>query len=402
MTEKHVAKKVAEILIDHGHETYFAGGCVRDRLLGKEPKDFDIATSATPEEVLTLFPNSDQVGKHFGVIIVKSEGFHFEIATFRCDGSYSDNRRPDSVTFTSAREDAQRRDFTINALFEHPLTGEIIDHVNGLLDINNKVLRCVGNPNDRFKEDALRILRLFRFKAKLDGVFSIEKETYIAAKSHAKRLKDISIERINSEMVGVLLAKPHDIKWFFLLYEWSGGNFHEAFNVDYGNVMFLDGRQGLNMVEALVVLGCWSADQLRDLKFTNNVVKDVVQLTELTKTLSDINTDVLDSDMALLRKTYGNKHIQSAFNVLGVTEYFEDHIERIKEFIYLFEFLGTELLPVPIITGEVLINLGFKPSPAFKEVIDWCYVFQLNNNVPPSMSDIHNNPEIFNRLTNAN
>ncbi|MEK6231256.1 MAG: CCA tRNA nucleotidyltransferase, partial [Luteolibacter sp.] len=132
MTPHHSATTLARLLTEAGHTAYFAGGCVRDKLLGHEPKDYDIATSATPADVLKLFPYSNEVGAHFGVVIAKHGGHHVEIATFRTDGSYKDGRRPETVTFSTPEEDAKRRDFTINGLFENPESGEVIDFVNGL------------------------------------------------------------------------------------------------------------------------------------------------------------------------------------------------------------------------------------------------------------------------------
>ncbi|MEI7928319.1 MAG: CCA tRNA nucleotidyltransferase, partial [Verrucomicrobiales bacterium] len=153
------AVEVAHRLTDAGHEALLAGGCVRDKLLGRIPKDFDVATSATPAQVLRLFPGSNEVGAHFGVVIVKQGGHHVEVATFRTDGSYKDGRRPDSVEFSTPPEDAQRRDFTVNGLFENPFTGEVIDFVGGLTDVETKTLRAIGDPVARFREDSLRLLR---------------------------------------------------------------------------------------------------------------------------------------------------------------------------------------------------------------------------------------------------
>lgn len=194
---RQTAIAFARRLREAGHSAYFAGGCVRDRLLGKEPKDYDIATSATPAEVLRLFPGSNEVGAHFGVVIAKSHGHAVEIATFRNDGSYRDGRRPDSVTFSTPQEDAQRRDFTINGLFEDSDTGEVIDHVGGRADLDARVLRAIGVPAERFAEDSLRLLRALRFAVTLD--FEIEPATWAAITGHADGLRRIAAERIRDE-----------------------------------------------------------------------------------------------------------------------------------------------------------------------------------------------------------
>jgi poly(A) polymerase len=160
---RQAAESVARRLSDAGHEALFAGGCVRDALIGKEPKDYDIATSARPEEVLALFPGGDEVGAHFGVILVRTGGHQFEVATFRSDGAYLDGRHPESVSFTTAEEDAKRRDFTVNGLFEEPSTGEIRDYVGGRADLAAGIIRAIGDPKERFGEDSLRLLRAVRF-----------------------------------------------------------------------------------------------------------------------------------------------------------------------------------------------------------------------------------------------
>ncbi|RYD46116.1 MAG: CCA tRNA nucleotidyltransferase, partial [Verrucomicrobiaceae bacterium] len=194
---RSTAVALAKRLKDEGHIAYFAGGCVRDRLLGKMPKDYDIATSAIPEQVLKLFPGSNEVGAHFGVVIAKSHGHHVEIATFRTDGSYRDGRRPETVSFSTPQEDSQRRDFTINGLFEDPETGEVIDFVGGQADLAAGILRAIGDPTARFAEDSLRLMRAVRFAVTLG--FEIEPGTWAAMCEHADGLARISPERIRDE-----------------------------------------------------------------------------------------------------------------------------------------------------------------------------------------------------------
>jgi len=206
LTLRETATQVARKLIDSGHETFFAGGCVRDQLLELTPKDYDLATSATPEEVQALFPHTNAVGAHFGVILVKENKHHLEVATFRNDGSYKDGRRPESVTFTNAQEDAYRRDFTINGLFQNPLTGEVIDYVDGQSDLSAQVIRAIGDPSSRFQEDALRLLRAIRFTVKTN--FAIEEETWAAIKEHTPLLSQISPERIRDEFSRII-AHPN-------------------------------------------------------------------------------------------------------------------------------------------------------------------------------------------------
>ena len=202
--QKHLADETARTLREAGHVVYFAGGCVRDQLTGTEPKDYDLATSARPDEVRLLFPKSDAVGAHFGVIIVKGHHEMVEVATFRTDGSYRDGRRPESVAFASPQEDARRRDFTINGLFQDPESGEIIDFVGGRDDLKARTLRAIGNPQERFQEDALRLLRAIRF-AVTTG-FEIDEDTWAAICEHAALLRQISPERIRAEFSRILVA----------------------------------------------------------------------------------------------------------------------------------------------------------------------------------------------------
>ena len=203
MPARDAAVELALRLKAAGHEAFFAGGCVRDRLLGHEPEDYDIATSAVPSEVLALFPGSNEVGAHFGVVIAKHGGHHIEIATFRTDGSYRDGRRPESVTFSTPEEDARRRDFTINGLFEEPETGEVIDHVGGLADLKAGVIRAIGDPKARFTEDGLRLLRAVRFAARMG--FTIEPQT-----DNALRDCDDPLEITGAQRVFPNLSVGHD------------------------------------------------------------------------------------------------------------------------------------------------------------------------------------------------
>lgn len=196
------AVKAVRLLQEAGFESYFAGGCVRDVLLGRTPKDYDIATAATPNEVQTVFPRSKAIGKAFGVIQTCIAGTHLEIATFRSDHNYTDGRHPSKVTFTTARKDAQRRDFTINAIFFDPVADQYVDYCDGTSDIKSRILRCVGSPTARFKEDHLRMLRAIRFASVLD--FRIDGATAASIKTSARLIADISSERVRDELLRIL------------------------------------------------------------------------------------------------------------------------------------------------------------------------------------------------------
>ena len=200
--KQQAAVEVARRLRGAGYEALFAGGCVRDRLLGLQPGDFDVATSARPEEVRKLFPRNVAIGAHFGVILVIELGVQVEVATFRTDVHYVDGRRPESVRFATLEEDASRRDFTVNGMFEDPESGEVIDHVGGCRDLAAGVIRAIGDPAERFREDRLRLIRATRFAARLG--FRIDPETFAAVRKMAPGIHDVSKERIGDEIVKML------------------------------------------------------------------------------------------------------------------------------------------------------------------------------------------------------
>lgn len=210
------ATSVVQTLVKAGYQAVFAGGCVRDALLGKEPKDYDIATNARPDEVQALFPKSVAVGAHFGVIIVREGGFQFDVATFRRDGSYKDGRRPDSVEFTSAEEDAKRRDFTVNGLFYDPIKEQYLDYVGGREDLQAGRICAIGDAATRFQEDHLRLLRAVRFATVLG--FEIEAKTWDALSAKSAEIKSISPERVREELVKIFLH-PQRVRGFDLLVE---------------------------------------------------------------------------------------------------------------------------------------------------------------------------------------
>ena len=197
-----VATEVVRRLRAAGHEAYLAGGCVRDRLLGREPLDYDVATSAPPEAVQALFPRTIPVGVQFGVVLVVANGTPVEVATFRSDAAYVDGRRPSAVHFGSAREDAMRRDFTVNALFLDPLTGDIVDYVGGEADLRAGIIRAIGDARARIGEDRLRMLRAVRLAARLG--FTIEPATLEAICAASATVTDMAAERIGDEVVKIL------------------------------------------------------------------------------------------------------------------------------------------------------------------------------------------------------
>lgn len=407
---KTSAVSTAQQLIDAGHTTYFAGGCVRDALLGKEPKDYDIATSATPDEVQALFPKSDAIGAHFGVILVKENKIAFEIATFRHDGSYKDGRHPESVSFSSPEEDSQRRDFTVNGLFQHPLTGEIIDYVNGQADLEAKVLRAIGKPSDRFQEDALRLLRAVRFATVLG--FEIEAETWAAIQENAHLLEKISPERVRDEFTRTLISKERARGLDLLtdsglmrhivpeVYDLIGceqpAQWHPEGDVYTHTRIMLDMLQGEITPElALAVLlhdiakpATYTYDEaeerirfnghdrvgaemaeviLRRLRCSNKTTEDVTVMVRNHMNFMNVkNMRTAKVKRFMARPTFEQEmelHRVDCASSNGITENYD--FLREKE----IEFATEPLIPEPLVTGKDLIDLGLKPGPRFKEIL---------------------------------
>jgi tRNA nucleotidyltransferase/poly(A) polymerase len=203
MKARELANSICDTLLRNGHQALLVGGCVRDLLLGREPADYDVTTDATPERVMELFPEGVGVGAQFGVVLIPRDGLKVEVATFRSDVGYSDGRHPDRVVYSKIpQEDVQRRDFTINGLLMRHDSGEILDFVDGQADLKAGVIRAIGEPDRRFAEDKLRMMRAVRFAARF--AFEIEHKTFAAIRRHAGAATDVSAERIREELTKIL------------------------------------------------------------------------------------------------------------------------------------------------------------------------------------------------------
>jgi poly(A) polymerase len=204
VTPRELANSICETLRQRGYQALLCGGCVRDLILGREPADYDVTTDARPEQVMALFPESVAVGAQFGVVLIPRDALKVEVATFRSDVGYSDGRHPDAVVYsTTAQDDVQRRDFTINGLLMRPESGEILDFVGGQADLKAGVIRAIGEPDRRFAEDKLRLMRAVRFAARFG--FEIDAETFQAIRKQAREIHQVSPERLRDELTKMLV-----------------------------------------------------------------------------------------------------------------------------------------------------------------------------------------------------
>ncbi|MEO8206351.1 MAG: CCA tRNA nucleotidyltransferase [Chthoniobacterales bacterium] len=411
------ARKIAKHLQDAGHTAYFAGGCVRDHLLGLTPHDFDIATSALPEEVQRLFPRTVPVGAQFGVILVIDHGMEFQVATFRSDGAYIDGRHPAAVSFSTAESDTERRDFTINGLFYDPASDSILDFVGGQEDLKRRLLRAIGNPNDRFEEDKLRILRAIRFSTTLG--FEIDPATWEAVCANSAKIHSVSAERIQDEVVKLFLS-PHRVRGFDQL-DQSGllreilpevdalkgceqpPQFHPEGDV------FIHTRLMLSLLPEKVSLPLVLAvlfhdigklpTQMRDatgrIRFNGHEYVSAEMTLKIMQRLRFSN-DITDATIEQVRHHMAFKDVQqmrtAKLKRFMARPTFEDEMElhrvdcsgshgMLDNYHFLHqkqeEFANEPLVPPPLVTGKDLIQLGMQPGPAFSSILENVQTAQL-------------------------
>jgi len=407
--EREDALAVLKRLREAGHVAYFAGGCVRDELMGLQPKDFDVATDAPPRRVQELFTNTQAVGAAFGVILVRHRRSVVEVATFRADVSYEDGRRPTAVRFTTAEEDARRRDFTINGLFLDPLENRVIDYVGGQEDIKSRVIRAIGEPSHRFDEDHLRLLRAVRFASRFD--FEIEPNTAAAIERHAPKLARISPERIAEELRMMLTAPSRNLAWRIL---WRFNLTQvvlrqmperpatpEPYERHSGPV-FPELPTGKDVHFGLALAAfvwCYrtSTREHDDLWYTTPVVsREAVRICRNLLRISNDEADVMMDCLALSPyldndrppTTAWIKRLMAKPSFVHVRSMVEAYraagrfVPRTGWLLNEFERLSDEpVAPEPLVSGDDLIARGLHPSPAFKRALDFVYDEQLEGRV---------------------
>lgn len=423
---RELANQICGTLRDSGHQAYLVGGCVRDILFKREPVDYDVATDATPDRVQELFPGSLAVGARFGVIVVPGEdgSSQVEVATFRADVSYSDGRHPDGVVYTnSAEEDAKRRDFTINALFLDPATGEVLDFVHGRDDLNAGIIRAIGRPEDRFTEDKLRMVRAVRFAARFG--YGIDAHTFGAIIKLAPQVLQVSAERLRDELTKLLtegaarrgfeLLDETQILWQLLpeISRMKGveqpPQFHPEGDVWTHTLMMLAmlpagcsptlawgvllhdvgkpptftppvGPNGRIRFDEHVEVGTRMAEEICSrLRFSND---DATQIAEL------VANHLRFKDVPQMKPATLKRFVR--------LNRFEEHLElhrldclsshgNLDNYEFMRRFLAEtppeEVRPARLITGDDLIALGLKPGPRFKAILHEVEEAQLNGRI---------------------
>lgn len=411
-------KRIVDGLRSAGFEAHFVGGCVRDLVMGKQPKDIDVATNALPEQVRKLFRRTVMVGAQFGVVRVLQAGHEFEVATFRADGEYLDGRHPVKVTFCDAKADVLRRDFTINGMLYDPATASVIDHVGGKEDIAERVVRCIGDPKQRFGEDKVRIMRAVRFACRLG--FDVDPATFAAAKHMAPRISEVSAERVRDELLRILteggaaegVQMLHDLGVLEVILPEVAATigvvqpeeFHPEGDVFTHTKIALSEMHGPSSVLAMAVLlhdvgkpPCMSvddrvrfhrhaqvgADMARRicgrLKFSKAQTAAVAWLVANHMRVADAPKMRAGRLKRLLREPRFADLLElhrvdclACHRQMAAWEFCKAQLAQLSE---------QELRPEPLLNGRDLIAMGYRPGPVFKQVLQAIETAQLEGEV---------------------
>jgi poly(A) polymerase len=424
MNARQLAEDICRTLRASGHQAYLVGGCVRDILLGREPADYDVATDATPDRVQALFPKSLAVGAQFGVVIVAEAAVQVEVATFRSDVGYSDGRHPDQVVFAkSARQDVQRRDFTINALLLDPETNEVLDFVGGRDDLRAGIIRAIGRPGERFEEDKLRMIRAVRFAARFR--YAIEAATFTAIMRLAAGISQVSAERIRDELTKILIEGAAR-RGFELLDEArllpeilpeiarmkgveQPPQFHPEGDVWTHTMMMIEqlppgcpptlawgvllhdvgkpptftppsGPDGRIRFDHHVEVGTSMAEAIcRRLRFSNDDTEQIAALVANHLRFKDVHQMRLSTLKRFVRLNHFDEHLElHRLDCLSSHRNLEayDFVRR-----FLAETPPEQVRPPRLLTGDDLLKMGFSPGPPFKEILDAVEEAQLNGKI---------------------
>lgn len=407
MEPLELARHVVGKLKSSGHQAYFVGGCVRDLLLGGQPNDYDIATDARPDQISVLFPDSGLVGAHFGVVLVRKLGAQVEVATFRSDHAYVDGRHPAGVDFeTDPRQDVLRRDFTINALLLDPDRDEVLDFVGGRDDLRDRIIRAIGDPEARFREDHLRMLRAVRFAARFD--YRIDQATFDAIRRLRALIQNVSAERVRDELVRIL-TEGGARRGFELLDETGllseivpevaamkgvaqPPEFHPEGDVWIHTLMLLENLRNPSPALALGALlhdvGKPPTFRLADrIRFDGHVEKGVEMATGILSRLRFSNDQIRHVTALVANhmrfKDAPRMKVSTLKRFLRL-ENFPEHLElhrldcvsshgHLENYQLMRQKMDElpqeELEPPPLITGDELIEAGYQPGPAFARIL---------------------------------
>jgi poly(A) polymerase len=416
---RNLSFTIIQTLRQHGFQAYLAGGCVRDLLLEREPADYDVATSATPAQVQEIFPNTYAVGVQFGVVLVPHSedenesdqpGRDVEVATFRSDHGYSDGRHPDEVRFSSdPREDALRRDFTINGMLLEPTSGEVLDFVNGRADLEAGIIRAIGDPERRFAEDKLRMLRAVRFAARFE--YEIEAETLAAIQRHAREIEFVSRERVRDELTK-MLVEGHAHRAFVLL-DQAGllsevlpeisrmkgvsqpAEFHPEGDVFIHTLLLLDhlptpcpptlawgallhdvGKPATFRVapdrirfDGHVEVGVKIAEDIcARLRFSKHDTAQILALVDHHMRFGHVFRMKESTLKKFMRMPSFDEHLAlhradslASHGILRTYQFLQEKLKEVPPETFR---------PQPLITGDDLIEAGYKPGPKFREILE--------------------------------
>ena len=412
MKARELANSICDTLQRNGHQALLAGGCVRDTLLKREPSDYDVATDATPERVLQLFPEGVGVGAQFGVILIPRDGLKVEVATFRTDVSYTDGRHPDRVEFSkSPEEDVQRRDFTINGLLMRHDTGEILDFVNGQADLKTGIIRAIGDSNRQFEEDKLRMMRAVRFAARFG--FEIEAETFRAIRKHVKEISQVSPERLRDELTKMLTEGAAKRAFELLDESWLLGQvlpevaamkgveqppqYHPEGDVWIHTLLMIEGLPvnssptlswGVLLHDVGKPPTFQSAGETGDRIRFNNHVEVGVRMTEaICRRLRFSNEDT-EQIVALVENHMKFGHAEdmrtSTLKRFVRMPQFEEHLalhrldclsshRDLDSYKFVKEFVANtpaeQVSPKRLVTGDHLRDMGYVPGPQFRQIL---------------------------------
>jgi poly(A) polymerase len=384
MTNQEVAIQVVKVLRSSGFQALLAGGCVRDMLLGRPAKDYDVATSAEPAQVTRLFKRTLEVGAQFGVVIVMVDRRQVEVATFRSDAGYADGRHPTEVRYTTPEQDALRRDFTVNGMFYDPVDRQVIDYVAGQADLERRVIRTIGRAPERFSEDYLRMLRAVRFSAQLG--FAIEPGTYSAVCDLASRITEVSGERICMELEGILTCAGR-AQGARLLAETglAAAIFPKLGAGPLGAALQVLARlrkdAGFALGLAALLAGCPTDEALAGieiLKLSRNQIKHI-------RFLLDHRVTLLKEDLSLakLKQLLAGPYFWDLYELQRAL--LKAGGESLSPMVRLRrrvrELDGVELRPKPLLDGHDLMRLGLLPGPRLGRLVEDLYVAQLEGHV---------------------